>query len=269
MVVTTLDAMASGGMYDHLGGGFARYSVDGRWLVPHFEKMLYDQALLVRAYLHAWQVTGEDRFLQVLTETIDYVRRDLRHPDGGFYSSEDADSEGHEGTFYVWTVEELRALLGDDVDAAIEWWGVSRPGNFEGKNILHRPVRGDLRAAGGHRAGPPDAVRRPGEAGPARPRRQGAGRVERAVPVGPGRGGRRHRPGGLAGRRPDQRRVPPPQAAPAGGRALAAGVAGRQARPPPGPGRRLRGPGRRLHPPGRGHRRGPVGRPGPGTRPTP
>ncbi len=145
MVVTTLDAMASGGMYDHLGGGFARYSVDGRWLVPHFEKMLYDQALLVRAYLHAWQVTGEERFLQVLTETIDYVRRDLRHPDGGYYSSEDADSEGHEGTFYVWTVEELRTLLGDDVDAAIEWWGVSRPGNFEGKNILHRPVRGDLR----------------------------------------------------------------------------------------------------------------------------
>ncbi|MEA2902221.1 MAG: uncharacterized protein QOH36_2108 [Actinomycetota bacterium] len=145
MVVTTLDAMASGGLYDHLGGGFARYSTDGRWLVPHFEKMLYDQALLVRAYLHAWQVTGEDRFLQVLAETIDYVRRDLRHPDGGFYSSEDADSEGHEGTFYVWTVEELRTLLGDDVDAAIEWWGVSRPGNFEGKNILHRPVRGDLR----------------------------------------------------------------------------------------------------------------------------
>jgi uncharacterized protein YyaL (SSP411 family) len=144
MVVTTLDAMASGGIYDHLGGGFARYSVDGQWLVPHFEKMLYDQALLVPAYLHAWKLTGEDRFLQVLTETVDYVRRHLRHPDGGFLSSEDADSEGHEGTFYVWTVDELRSLLGDDTDAAIDWWGVSRPGNFEGKNILHRPERGDL-----------------------------------------------------------------------------------------------------------------------------
>src|SRR5690606_10913686 len=94
MVTNCLDAMASGGIYDHLGGGFARYSVDQQWLVPHFEKMLYDQALLARAYLHAWQVTGEPRYRQVLDETIGYVLRDLRHDGGGFYSAEDADSEG-------------------------------------------------------------------------------------------------------------------------------------------------------------------------------
>ena len=144
MVTITLDAMAAGGIYDHLGGGFARYSVDGAWQVPHFEKMLYDEALLARSYLHAWQVTGEARYLQVLSETIDYVRRDLRHPDGGFYSSEDADSEGVEGKFYVWTPDELESLLGDDAAEAIEWWGVTKAGNFEGANILHRPVRGSL-----------------------------------------------------------------------------------------------------------------------------
>ena len=145
MVTETLDAMASGGMYDHLGGGFARYSVDREWLVPHFEKMLTDQALLVRAYLHAWQLTGEDRYLQVLAETVDYVRRDLRHPDGGFFSSEDADSEGAEGRFYVWRQAEIEELLGPDRAAeAVRWWGVTPKGNFEGANILHRPVRGDL-----------------------------------------------------------------------------------------------------------------------------
>ncbi|HVL04845.1 MAG TPA: thioredoxin domain-containing protein, partial [Acidimicrobiales bacterium] len=144
MVTVTLDAMAAGGMYDHLGGGFARYSTDEKWLVPHFEKMLTDQGLLVDVYLHAWQVTGEDRFLQVLSETIEYVRRDLRHPRGGFYSSEDADSEGVEGKFYVWSEEEIRALLGSSADETIEWWGVTPGGNFEGSNILYRPVRGSL-----------------------------------------------------------------------------------------------------------------------------
>ncbi|MEX2660200.1 MAG: thioredoxin domain-containing protein [Acidimicrobiales bacterium] len=147
MVTTSLDAMASGGIYDHVGGGFARYSVDAFWMVPHFEKMLYDQALLARAYLHAWQVTGEDRYRQVLDETIGYVLRDLRHPDGGLYSAEDADSEGEEGKFYVWKAAEIRDVLGDDREAAegaIGWYGVTPSGNFEGSNILHRPVRGDL-----------------------------------------------------------------------------------------------------------------------------
>ena len=144
LAVTTLDAMASGGIYDHLGGGFARYSVDNRWLVPHFEKMLYNQALLGRCYLHAWQISGEPRFLQVLDETITYVLRDLRHADGGFYSAEDADSEGEEGRFYVWTLDEVTALLGDDARAAVEHWGITAAGNFEGANILHLPERGAL-----------------------------------------------------------------------------------------------------------------------------
>jgi uncharacterized protein len=142
--VASLDAMAAGGIYDHLGGGFARYSTDQRWLVPHFEKMLYDQALLVRTCLHAWQVTGEARFLQVVSETIDYVLRDLRHPAGGFLAAEDADSEGIEGKFYVWSLDEVRQVCGTDADAAIEWYGVTEAGNWEGTNILERPVRGDL-----------------------------------------------------------------------------------------------------------------------------
>jgi uncharacterized protein YyaL (SSP411 family) len=145
VVTTTLDAMASGGIYDHLGGGFARYSVDDRWLVPHFEKMLYDQALLTQVYVHAWQLTGEPRYRQVVEETVGYVLRDLRHPGGGFFSSEDADSEGEEGRFYVWSAEEARAVLGPDLaDAAFDWYGITPEGNFEGRTILHRPVRGDL-----------------------------------------------------------------------------------------------------------------------------
>jgi hypothetical protein len=141
MVTTSLDAMASGGIYDHLGGGFARYSVDGQWLVPHFEKMLYDQAGLLRIYLHAWQVSGAARYRQVVDETIDYVLRDLRDPSGGLYSAEDADSEGEEGRFYVWSFDEVEKIGGPE---AVEWYGVTPGGNFEGANILNRPVRGDL-----------------------------------------------------------------------------------------------------------------------------
>src|SRR5918998_137593 len=148
VVETSLDAMAAGGIYDHLGGGFARYSVDREWLVPHFEKMLYDQALLARAYLHAWQVTGQARHRQVLDETLGYVLRDLRHPDGGFYSAEDADSEGEEGRFYVWTPDQVLAALDGDThlaDEVMAFYGVTPGGNFEGRTILNRSAhRGEL-----------------------------------------------------------------------------------------------------------------------------
>ncbi len=150
-VTTTLDAMAAGGIYDHLGGGFARYAVDGEWLVPHFEKMLYDNALLIRLYTHGWLVTGEPRFRQVVAESIEYLLRDLRQPGGGFASAEDADSEGEEGKFYVWTPDEVRAVLADDLlpdaaDLALSWWGVTPAGNFEhGTTILNRMHgRGEL-----------------------------------------------------------------------------------------------------------------------------
>ena len=144
MVINSLDAMASGGIYDHLGGGFSRYSVDAQWIVPHFEKMLYDNALFARLYLHAWQVTGRPRFLQVLDETIGFVLRDLRHDSGGFYSALDADSEGEEGRYYVWTPDQITSVLGDDAAEFMGWYGVTEAGNFEGHNILWRPVRGDL-----------------------------------------------------------------------------------------------------------------------------
>ena len=142
--VLSLDAMSSGGIYDHLGGGFSRYATDQRWLIPHFEKMLYDQALLARVYLHAWQLTGEPRHRQVLDETIEYVLRDLRHPLGGFFSAEDADSEGVEGRFYVWSHDGVRIIAGPDAEAAIEWYGITEEGNWEDTNILERVVRGDL-----------------------------------------------------------------------------------------------------------------------------
>jgi len=128
-----------------LGGGFSRYSVDREWLVPHFEKMLYDQALVGRAYLHAWQITGDQRWRQVLDEIVAYVLRDLRLPGGGIASAEDADSEGEEGLFYTWLQSDIEATLGPDLaPAALAWWGVQAEGNFEGRSILFRPTRGDL-----------------------------------------------------------------------------------------------------------------------------
>jgi uncharacterized protein len=145
-LLTTLDAMAAGGIYDHLGGGFSRYSVDGQWLVPHFEKMLYDNALLIRLYAHGWLLTGEPRFRQVVEETVNYVLRDLRLPGGGVASAEDADSEGEEGRFYVWTEAEVREVLGTDADLALAWYGFRPGGNFEhGTTIPNRlHARGEL-----------------------------------------------------------------------------------------------------------------------------
>ena len=152
MATLTLDAMAAGGVHDHLGGGFARYSTDREWLVPHFEKMLYDQAGLLRAYLHGWQTTGREDYLRVMEGIVSYVGRDLATAAGGVCSAEDADSEGVEGRFYVWTPDQVSAAVdtgvdqrdvtaGEEVaDAVSAWFGVTAQGNFEGTTILRRPL---------------------------------------------------------------------------------------------------------------------------------
>jgi uncharacterized protein YyaL (SSP411 family) len=130
--------MALGGLFDQIGGGFTRYSTDERWLVPHFEKMLYDQALLVPAYVNAWLLTGKPLYRRVVEQTLDFVRRELTHPDGGLWSSLDADSEGHEGRFYVWTPDQVEEVLGpEDALVACTAWGITREGNFEGASIPH------------------------------------------------------------------------------------------------------------------------------------
>ena len=138
MVTHTLTKMAQGGIYDHLGGGFHRYSVDEKWLVPHFEKMLYDNAQLVRIYAQVYSVTGEPLFKQVVEETMSYLMREMLHTEGGFYSTQDADSEGEEGKFFVWTEEEISQILGEEASEIFcRIYDVSEEGNFEEKNILH------------------------------------------------------------------------------------------------------------------------------------
>jgi uncharacterized protein YyaL (SSP411 family) len=150
VVESTLDAMLAGGIYDQLGGGFARYSVDAVWLVPHFEKMLYDNALLATAYLHGWQALGHERYRRVCEGTLDWMLREMRGPEGGFQSALDADSEGEEGRFYVWHPEEIEEVLGEKAGPAIEYYGVTTRGNFEGANVLH--------LAGGADAPQPDGL---------------------------------------------------------------------------------------------------------------
>ena len=138
MVVHTLTRMAQGGIYDHVGGGFHRYSVDAKWLVPHFEKMLYDNAQLLRIFCHAYNLTREPLFKSVVKETGDYLLREMLHREGGFYSTQDADSEGEEGKFFVWTAEEINRLVGEeDGEVFCRMYDVGEPGNFEGKSILH------------------------------------------------------------------------------------------------------------------------------------
>jgi uncharacterized protein YyaL (SSP411 family) len=140
MATHALRSMARGGMYDLIGGGFHRYSVDDHWLVPHFEKMLYDNALLIRSYLHAWQITREPFFRKIGEESLSFLKRDMHDPSGGFYSSLDADSEGEEGLYYIWTLDEIKEVIGDEAlsELVIQACGIKQSGNFEGRNIPFR-----------------------------------------------------------------------------------------------------------------------------------
>jgi uncharacterized protein YyaL (SSP411 family) len=154
----TLDAMLCGGIFDQLAGGFARYAVDQRWLVPHFEKMLYDNALLARCYLSGWKKTGRESWADAMKQTLDWALAEMRGEEGAFYSALDADSEGREGTFYIWSEEEMRGVLSTgglsdlEVEQTLGYWGVSKSGNFEGQNVLH--------VAAGPSASPPDCLDR-------------------------------------------------------------------------------------------------------------
>ena len=148
--VLSLRAMAQGGMYDALGGGFSRYSTDELWRVPHFEKMLYDNALLARVYLHAWQMTGEAAFREVTEATLDFVLREMISPEGGFFSSLDADSEGQEGKFYVWTLEGIRSILGEKSELFERTYGVNASSNWEGRIVLQRALDDSTLASSFH-----------------------------------------------------------------------------------------------------------------------
>src|ERR671914_251023 len=138
-VMFTADKMAEGGIHDHLGGGFVRYATDQKWLIPHFEKMLYDNALLSQMYAELYQITKAEPYMQIMRKTLDYVIREMTHPDGGFYSAQDADSEGEEGKFYIWKKNEIESIIGDQTasDIFCEHFGVTQGGNFEGSNILN------------------------------------------------------------------------------------------------------------------------------------
>ena len=180
----TLTHIAQGGIYDHLGGGFARYSVDERWLVPHFEKMLYDNALLLELMTEAWRETGDPLFAIRVSETIDWLMREMVTEGGGFASSLDADSEGEEGKFYVWSLAEIEEVLGaEDAKLFAGIYDVTPEGNFEGHTILNRINHLEIarrRHRGAARRDAGEAARARGFPHPPRLRRQGARRLERA-----------------------------------------------------------------------------------------
>ena len=209
MALTTLDAMAAGGIYDHVVGGFCRYSTDNHWLVPHFEKMLTDQALLARAYLHGWQETGKADYLGVVTETLDFVLSDLSTPEGALYSSFDADAGGIEGSHATFTLDELRRTLPDHlVGPTAEWYGITDAGNWEGRSIPCRPVGASLQRTSEVEEGRALLAELRRTARPAGSRRKGPDRVERHGGRHSGRGGRGDRLGPLRPTRAGDRRVP-------------------------------------------------------------